>query len=701
MTNQYPFCKTVGMSRSLFPFFLTALFLTVLNLQCQEESKVEHILPHSQVDDIDQLEQRIDSLRKTDSGKAMQLCEALYRLGDSLDYIPAKTKALLLKSRICLDMGKMDSALYFSQTAIQMAKSVDDLQHLARGHFLMGYVLSITKGPNEAIVDFTESYKKYRIAKDSAGMANLGNALGVMYYKLGIYDSSLFRYLDALRIAENLELTNILGKVYLNLGTLYDVMGEPGKAKSSFRKSIPYNEMANSRINVVKAIHNIGNILVQEGDYDSAWTIYNKALEINLEMNYAEGIADAYTGLGDVTDRWGDYTKAHDFFEKAKYHYESINHSEGICISHINLGRNERQLGNFSKALNDFDRALYIAREAGFLNREAESMKNICDLNALMGDYKLAYENTWELIVLRDSILNEKKQKTIADLELKYEKEKQNARILALSNENLGKEVELERKTRQRNTYLFSGLAIVLLLSFIFAYYSQRTRKNRIIAEQRIQQLEEEKKLLAARSIVEGQEEERKRIAKELHDGLGVLLSSAKMHFTSIRDKTPEALPMIEKAAKLLEQASGDVRRISHNMMPGLLTKYGLYEALEDLMEQVDDMEGIQAEVNIAGEQERLKENTEIMLYRIIQEMVNNTLKHANAKRMVLNISITPGNLEVEFTDDGKGFELEEKRKLKSLGLTSIESRIRFLNGTVDVNTSPGKGTSYSFSVPV
>ncbi len=684
-----------------FLFIFCIACFAMIDASGQNDNESDNGIPKQALDKIHELIDRADSLRGIDPGKSLIYIEGLYHVSDSLNYAPGKTDALLSLARIYLDMGKMDSALASCQEAIQIAEENNDLKRLAKGHFLHGYVYSITRGPNDAILDFVRSYNYYRTAHDSAGMANLGNALGVMYYKLGIYDSSLFRYLDALRISEKLELSNITGKVYLNLGTLYDVMGERGKAKSSYRKSIPYNEAANSRINMVKAIHNIGNILVQEGDYDSAWTMYNKALEINLEMNYAEGIADAYTGLGDVTDRWGDYTKAHNFFEKAKSHYESINHREGICISHINLGRNERQRGNFNEALTEYERALSIAREAGFLNREAEIMQKICEVNALMGDYKLAYENTWELITLLDSILNEEKQKAIADLELKYEKEKQNARILALSNENLGKEVELERKTRQRNTYLFSGLAIVLILAFTLAYYSQRTRKNRIIAEQRIQQLEEEKKLLAARSIVEGQEEERKRIAKELHDGLGVLLSSAKMHFTSIRDKSPEALPMIEKAAKLLEQASGDVRRISHNMMPGLLTKYGLYEALEDLMEQVDDLEGMQAEINITGEQERLKENMEIMLYRVIQEMINNALKHADAKHMTLNMQISPGKLEVEFSDDGKGFDLEEKRKLKSIGLTSIESRIRFLNGTLDVNSSPGKGTSYALSVPV
>ena len=225
-------------------------------------------------------------------------------------------------------------------------------------------------------------------------------------------------------------------------------------------------------------------------------------------------------------------------------------------------------------------------------------------------------------------------------------------------------------------------------------------RKDRIIAEQRIRQLEEEKKLLAAKYLVEGQDEERKRIAKELHDGLGVLLSTAKMQFTTIKDKSPENKSVIEKATKLLDQATGDVRKISHNMMPGLLTRFGLYEAAEELIDQLIEKEGLSATCEILGDTKRLPENTEIMLYRIIQEMVNNALKHAEATMISLKVEILPDLLKIQFSDDGKGFNVEEKVDSKSIGLASIQSRVNFLSGQVVINSKLDVGTTYSIQVP-
>jgi signal transduction histidine kinase len=225
--------------------------------------------------------------------------------------------------------------------------------------------------------------------------------------------------------------------------------------------------------------------------------------------------------------------------------------------------------------------------------------------------------------------------------------------------------------------------------------------KGRIVAEQKIRQLEEEKKLLAAKSLVEGQEEERKRIAQELHDGLGVLLSTTKMHFSAVSDSTPEARPLIEKATKMLEQATTDVRKISHNMMPGLLTKLGLFEAVADLFEKLSETESVNIKFDIPEDEKRLAENKEIMIYRIIQELVNNTLKHAEAENIEFRMTFLGDKLEIYYSDDGKGFDMVEKLDSKSIGLTSLQSRINFLNGKLRFHSDPGKGVIYNLEVPV
>jgi two-component system, NarL family, sensor kinase len=316
------------------------------------------------------------------------------------------------------------------------------------------------------------------------------------------------------------------------------------------------------------------------------------------------------------------------------------------------------------------------------------------------GDYHKAFEYQTRYYSLKDSIFDLDKTRLISELTLKYEKEQDQAQILALEKDNLQKDLRLRKRTSQRNIFSFTGIIVITLILFFLLYFRQKAIKDRIIAEQRIRQLEEEKKLMAAKSLVEGQEEERKRIAFELHDGLGVLLSATKLQFTSIRDTSPGNIPLIERATQLLEQASGDVRKISHNMMPGLLTKLGLFDALEDLFDNLKDNENLVVQCDIPEDLERLPENKEIMLYRIIQEMVNNTLKHAEAGNIRLQIRKSENNLYLQYSDDGKGFDYLQKLESQSIGLISIQSRVDFLNGRLTVDTGPGNGTRYNLQIP-
>jgi signal transduction histidine kinase len=244
--------------------------------------------------------------------------------------------------------------------------------------------------------------------------------------------------------------------------------------------------------------------------------------------------------------------------------------------------------------------------------------------------------------------------------------------------------------------YALYGLSFLIILFSLFYIY---LRRQQLLHD--VEQLKREKKLMAARSLIEGQEEERKRIAEELHDGLGVLLSAAKIQVSSINLVSEEEKPLIEKAGKLLERASKDVRKISHNMMPGLLTNFGLFEALRDLVENVNDAKQIAASINIIGTEKRLPDNKEIMLYRIIQELINNTLKHAGAKTITIEVLIQPDQLEITYKDDGKGFDIRTTRSLKSIGLQSIHSRIDFLGGKLTFESEKDKGAKFYMKVPL
>lgn len=567
---------------------------------------------------------------------------------------------------------------------------------LGKGYLSYGVLLGKKGEVDSSLLFIRKSLGINTKLNDTVRLIATYNSMGNIYKNQSEYDSAASYYLKSIRLAELSERLNYLGAIYNNLGAVFSRMNEYENARSYLEKALAINQMNEDFGLTAQTYTTLGETESKAGDTEKALSYFNQAEQLYAKTGNLIGQADILNNKANIYKDKAAFMEALDNYKKANAIYSDQEYTEGITITLMNIGQVYTAMGKFDLAGLYLDSCLQIATGSGYLQNRCSALFAISDNLYKAGEYKKAYDYYNLHFILSDSLINLEKSKALNELDKKYQKEKDQARILSLEKENLN-------TTIQRNVVVFSAVGLVMLTLFIVLYFTQRSRKDRIIARQKIIQLEEEKKLMTARLLVEGQEEERKRIARELHDGLGVLLSVTKMQFTTIKDKSPENQPMIDKATQLLEQASGDVRRLSHNMMPGLLTKLGFYDAAEDLIDNICDIEGMDAVFKIEGDLERLPENKEIMLYRIVQEMVNNTLKHAKAKNVALVIKRTDPELELRYSDDGTGFnpEIREQAAESSFGLRSIWSRVGFLNGTVELKTSPGYGTKYHIRIPV
>jgi len=395
-----------------------------------------------------------------------------------------------------------------------------------------------------------------------------------------------------------------------------------------------------------------------------------------------------------VYRKQGKYKPALKILTKTLKYYKHHKHTDGIIATWENMAVIYSNIGMSSKSSLLYDSCINLAKKEGSLIRLKDIYHDIYFFYDEHGKHKEALNAYIHYHEVADSIFNLEKAELITELLVKYEKEKDQLQILELENENL-------IRTEERNLLIFFILGIVLVVVFMVIFFLYKHKKNKIISEHKIKQLEEEKRHLAARFLVEGEEKERKRLAMELHDNLGVLLSATKMQFREIRDKSPDNAELISKASKFLDQASKDVRQISHNLMPGLLTKMGLFEALEDLFENLNEQENFDALIEVIGPHERLDENKEIMIYRIIQEIVNNTIKHADANKIDLTIIVDAEEINISYADNGKGFNVSEELGNKTLGLQSIWSRVKFLNGRIKIDSDKNSGTVYRICFPL
>jgi signal transduction histidine kinase len=320
-------------------------------------------------------------------------------------------------------------------------------------------------------------------------------------------------------------------------------------------------------------------------------------------------------------------------------------------------------------------------------------------------DFPAAIQYLNKYHAIKDSIHSANALENIRELEVQY-----NTREKELA---LVKEQELtRRRTWQRNFMILLAAAILWFSLFGILFFWNRSRlQKRITAQteaiknQQIQQLEQEKKLLMMSSMIEGQEAERKRIAQDLHDGLGGLLSSVKAQLNLIQHQVSqlESIDMYQKASNMIDHASTELRRIAFNMMPSALTKLGLREALEDLADTLRNDHQLDVDLQIFGLNGRLEETQEIMLYRILQELSNNIVKHANASKVLIQINRTDNELFLVVEDNGKGFDphLTKIDGDIGVGMKSLQSRVNFLNGDLDIGSETGKGTCITIHIPL
>jgi signal transduction histidine kinase len=248
-----------------------------------------------------------------------------------------------------------------------------------------------------------------------------------------------------------------------------------------------------------------------------------------------------------------------------------------------------------------------------------------------------------------------------------------------------------------------SGMLTLAVGIILFVFFYQRKLLKRKVAFQEIEDLLNQQELKNAYALLEGQEQERKRVSKELHDNLGSLLVTANLSLDSFPKEglEPEKLNKLQKLDELLQKAADETRKISHSLDSGLLKHFGLQASLKDLASTLDELTNLKThfEIQLSG---TLSNEINTQLYRIVQELVNNTLKHAQAKNIRLEIfELKNEYINVIYEDDGLGFDLQDEQLKKGIGIQNIDNRVSKLNGKITLDTAPNKGLAVIIEIPL
>lgn len=355
---------------------------------------------------------------------------------------------------------------------------------------------------------------------------------------------------------------------------------------------------------------------------------------------------------------------------------------------------------NYEKAVPLYEEAFKIAHENNFFEQKYEIMKELKDVYNYVGEYKKSLDLFYEFHKIKDSLFTTERDKNLNDALQKYEAAKKDEEIVK-------QKLEIELQNRLKNRWIIGGIGLGLFAMLITLFFRKRikyqntiTLQNRALQQKEIEELQQKNRLDSMSSMIAGQETERLRIAKDLHDSLGGLLSTVKAHFSSLKSISSEIekSQLYGKTNSLIDEACVEVRRISHNMMPHSLSLMGLKDALVDLSERLQ-RDKINTTVEIEEIPSTLDETQKVMIYRLMQELISNIQKHAQAKNVLIQSFSHKNIMTIIVEDDGIGFDVATPKD--GLGLESMRSRVAFLNGTIHIDAQPHKGTSVNIEIPL
>ncbi len=600
-------------------------------------------------------------VQKSNSDSAFALAKEGYKLSQEIRYTRGMGMAFMRMGSILCDKGNNDEALLYSHQALNIRIQQGDITMAAATCSQLSYIFNVVGVKDSAFFYLYKGLRYYEVAKDPNGLANTYSELGRLFND----------YKDSVKALKYLEQAL---QIFLKLNDFEDITA---------------------------GYSNLGDFYFGSKNYQTALKYYNSSYRAAAKAGNIYNIANSYNNMALCYTNLKEYEKAKLHYFIANSYYLQEGYKNDIALVYYNLGILYDNTNKLDSSLFFFDKSLALSREINNPNYVANSLKYLAYVYSRKGDFLKAYNYHIQYTELSDSLLNNEKVKQIANMQTKYETEKKEQQIALLDEQN-------NSKAAQRN-FLIAGSIVLLLGLFVLGfYYIQRNRlakKNEQISQQEISKLLNEQELKSYNAMIEGQEEERKRIATDLHDRLGSMLSTVKLLFSSLDTKIDKAqeenTKQYIKANELLDEACVEVRRISHNLSTGMVMSFGLVAALQELCESIDNSNIIKCKLLVYGMDERLEQKTEIGIYRMIQELFNNILKHAKAKQVTVQLNRVEDAINVTVEDDGVGFNLEEKRKSGGMGLGNLETRATQLNGAYHVDSKPGKGTISIIEIPI
>ncbi|MBX2973220.1 MAG: sensor histidine kinase [Flavobacteriales bacterium] len=515
------------------------------------------------------------------------------------------------------------------------------------------------------------------------------------------YEHALQGFEELLERSAALHHTEGICRALTGMGNAYYYQEQDSIALRYYQRTLDTAKAHADPALMIGAIHNIGAALTYTEGPEAAIALYRTVLDTAGPGMGGSLRADLLTNLASMYSDIGDHGRANSVIDQALAIYAGKRDTASMAGADLFKATALWELGHRNEAL---QQVMLARTRTSETDLKARAARKAADYLRAMGRHEEAYDMLAEHAQLNDSLARRRYSDGVSRAQVRFETAEKERRI-AEQQQALELSAEEHRSKAIQRNFLIGSTALLVIIAIVLLR-SMRNRqrlaaKEKELHHQQVDQLLSQQEIKSINAMLDGQEKERDRVAKDLHDRIGSMLGGIKANMSALEDRVEEMQhdQQYQKVSRLLDQTAGELRRISHDMAASTLSRFGLEKALKDLRDTIHINGRLHVELSTFGLDDRLERSIELAIYRMVQELVANVLKHAKARELSIAVTRSPGRLSLVVADDGTGFDTSTPTE--GIGLANVRSRAAALGATVQVDSTMGKGTTVSVECPV
>lgn len=645
--------RTTRLKHYALLIFLVQLFVSQ-SLHAQYDTGFQVLGLNIKASDIDKILQTADSLKKENRmDSAALLFEAAFTKSDLTSYTKGIIKSLIGKSFVAKEKNDYDASNSYLEQALKLC----------------------------TISSNTLNFKSYLYSEIGANHAYRGMfEKAALYFEKGVYAARNAAYED---LPVETIYTNLAG-VYTNAGMYDKAQLYIDKIAEQIRKK------PNKQLDVYR-LWLSASLMDMQNKEAEALRYIDTLIPIARSINDIPTLFTAYWKAGDIAIVKRDLANARFYLNQLRTISAQV--EPVLRIREYKLAAQAARLAkDYKLSIKEYEKVLALATEIGSIYDKYSTHSGMAKTYAAMKDYQRAYEQEQWVKIYKDSLSTEEQSRNIAAVEARFQHAQKDKDLAEKDKVLAQKNLELYQKNasiKNKNVLVGASLLALLTLSAVFYFLFKNYRQKQAFKEEAMRLQLKEKELGAMQSMMDAEEQERTRIARDIHDGLMIKFSTVTMNLSALFDGDKSKEPYLEQ----LDKAISSLRNVAHNLMPDVLLDGGLSEALYYFCENINEEINFEISFSQVNELPRFEEKFELSVYRMVQELIQNVVKHAKADEALVQLSYNDGILNITVEDNGVGMQ-PEKGKTAGLGLKSIQNRIASLGGSMDISSDEASGTS-------